>query len=147
LPATPTDCQEPPEHGRPMRLGWAKLLKWVFNDLGLTHCPYCGGQLRVVAAILQRQATDKILNHLEVDPQPSPRAPAHGQAVLGSLKIFNVIFTILRFTCKLPVSNTWQFALGVRAGANQVLSASQTQYVGIFTASQIVCSLYSNKKP
>jgi hypothetical protein len=73
-----TDCQEPLEHGRPMRLGWAKLLKRVFN-LDLTHCPHCGGQLRIVAAILQRQAIEKILNHLGLDPQPPPRAPARGQ--------------------------------------------------------------------
>jgi hypothetical protein len=65
LSATPTatECLEPPEHGRPMRLGWAKLLKRVF-DLDLTHCQHCGGDLRIVAAILQRQAIEKILNHL-----------------------------------------------------------------------------------
>jgi hypothetical protein len=80
LTATPaaTDNQEPAEHGRPMRLGWVKLLKRVFN-LDLTHCPHCGGQLRIVAAILQRQAIEKILNHLGLDPQPPPRAPARGQ--------------------------------------------------------------------
>jgi predicted protein tyrosine phosphatase len=32
-------------------------------NLDLTHCPHCGGQLRIVAAILQRQAIEKILNH------------------------------------------------------------------------------------
>jgi Putative transposase len=67
LSATVTDSQEPHEHGQPKRLGWAKLLKRVFN-LDLTHCPHCGGQLRIVAAILQRQAIDKILNHLGLDP-------------------------------------------------------------------------------
>jgi hypothetical protein len=71
-------CQEPPEYGRPMRLGWAKLLKWVFN-LDLTHCPHCGGDLRMIAAIKQRQAIEKILNHLGLDPQPPPQAPARGQ--------------------------------------------------------------------
>jgi Putative transposase len=80
LTATPAaiDNQEPPEHGRPMRLGWAKLLKRVFN-LDLTQCPHCGGELRIVATILQRQAIDKILNHLGLDSQPPPRAPARGQ--------------------------------------------------------------------
>jgi hypothetical protein len=47
--------QEPPEYGRPMRLGWAKLLKRVFN-LDLTHCLHCGGDLRMIATIMQRQA-------------------------------------------------------------------------------------------
>jgi Putative transposase len=76
--ATTTGSQDPPEHGRPMRLGWAKLLKRVF-DLDLTRCPHCGGELRIVAAIQQRQAIEKILNHLGLDPQPPPRAPARGQ--------------------------------------------------------------------
>jgi hypothetical protein len=53
-------------------------LKRVLN-LDLTHCPHCGGQLRVVAAILQPQAIDKILNHLGLEAQPPPRAPARGQ--------------------------------------------------------------------
>jgi hypothetical protein len=80
LSATPTatDSQEPPEHGWPMRLGWTKLLKRVFN-LDLTHCPQCGGELRIVAAILQRQAIKKILNPLGLEAQPPPRAPARGQ--------------------------------------------------------------------
>ena len=77
LSATATDCDEPPAQGRPMRLGWAKLLKRVFN-LDPTHCPHCGGELRIIAAILQRQAIQKILNHLGLDPQPPPRAPARG---------------------------------------------------------------------
>jgi hypothetical protein len=38
-----------------MRLGWAKLLKRVFN-LDLTYCPHCVGDLRMTAAIMQRQA-------------------------------------------------------------------------------------------
>jgi hypothetical protein len=52
------------KHGRPMRLGWAKLLKRVFN-LYLEHCPNCGGELKVIAAILERPAIEKILTHLE----------------------------------------------------------------------------------
>jgi hypothetical protein len=76
--ATTTGSQDPPEPGRPMRLGWAKLLKRVF-DLDLTRCPHCGGDLRIIAAILQRQAIEKILNHLGLDPQRPPRTPARGQ--------------------------------------------------------------------
>jgi hypothetical protein len=76
--AAATECQEPPENGRPMRLGWAKLLKRVFN-LDLTHCPHCEGQLSIIAAILQRQAIEKILSHVGLEAQPPPRAPARGQ--------------------------------------------------------------------
>jgi Putative transposase len=75
---TATDYQEPREYGRPIRLGWAKLMTRVFN-LDLTHCPHCGGDLKIVAAILKRQALEKILNHLGLKAQPPPRAPARGQ--------------------------------------------------------------------
>jgi hypothetical protein len=36
-----TDSQEPPKHGRPKRLGWAKLLKRgkILNHLGLEAQP------------------------------------------------------------------------------------------------------------
>jgi Putative transposase len=52
--------QEPPEYGRPMRLGWAKLLKRVFN-LDLTHCPHCGGDLRMIEAIMQRKRPNTLV--------------------------------------------------------------------------------------
>jgi hypothetical protein len=64
--------------GRPLRLGWAKLLKRVFN-LDMEHCPHCGGKVRVIAAILERAQVQKILNHLGLDPQPPPRGAAQGQ--------------------------------------------------------------------
>ena len=67
--------------GRPMRLGWAKLLKRVFN-LDLEHCPNCGGELKVIAAILERPAIEKILTHVGLDARPPPRSPARGQMPL-----------------------------------------------------------------
>jgi hypothetical protein len=55
---------------------------WLdFLSVDLTHCPHCGGQLRIIAAIMQRQAIEKILNHLGLEAQPPPRAPARGQMV------------------------------------------------------------------
>jgi Putative transposase len=88
----PRPCEEPaqgapsPEdgeaaQGRPMRLGWAKLLKRVFN-LDLEHCPNCGGELKVIAAILERPAIEKILTHVGLDARPPPRSPARGQMPL-----------------------------------------------------------------
>ena len=38
------------DQGRPLRLGWARLLKRVLN-LDLEHCPKCGGELRIAAMI------------------------------------------------------------------------------------------------
>jgi hypothetical protein len=63
---------------RPLRLGWAKLLKRVFN-LDLEHCRHCGGKVRVIAAILERAQIQRILNHLGLDPQPPPRGAAQRQ--------------------------------------------------------------------
>ena len=40
------------------------------------HCPNCGGEFKIIAAILERPVIEKILTHLGLDPQPPPRAPA-----------------------------------------------------------------------
>jgi hypothetical protein len=56
------------------RIGWARLLKRVF-DIDMQHCPNCGaGELKIIAAILERPVIEKILTHLGLDPQPPPRA-------------------------------------------------------------------------
>ena len=61
---------------RPHRIGWARLLKRVF-DIDLQHCPHCGaGELKIIATILERPAIEKILTHLGIDPQPPPRGRA-----------------------------------------------------------------------
>jgi hypothetical protein len=85
-PAQKVQAQEDNEakHGRPMRLGWAKLLKRVFN-LDLEHRPNCGGELRVIAAILERPAIEKILNHLGLQARAPPRALARGQRTLQDI--------------------------------------------------------------
>lgn len=45
-------------------------------DLDLEHCPKCGGELKIIAAILVQSVIEKILVHLGLDPRPSPSAPA-----------------------------------------------------------------------
>ena len=54
-------------HHRPLRLSWAKLLKRVF-DLDLEHRPNCGGELKIIAAILEQPVIEKILTHLGCRP-------------------------------------------------------------------------------
>ena len=40
----------------------------------MEHCPNCGaGELKIIAAILERPVIEKILSHLGLDPQPPPR--------------------------------------------------------------------------
>ena len=85
-PATPAQEAEPAQreancaHRRPVRLSWAKLLKRVF-DLDLEPCPHSGGELRIIAAILEAPVIEKILTHLGLPARAPPRSPARGQAL------------------------------------------------------------------
>ena len=66
-------CDVQTVQSRPRRLSWARLLKRVF-DIDMQHCPNCGGgELKIIAAILERPVIEKILSHLGLDPQPPPR--------------------------------------------------------------------------
>ena len=58
--AKPAECEAICAHHRPVRLGWAKLLKRVF-ELDLEHGPNCGGALKIIAAILEQPVIEKIL--------------------------------------------------------------------------------------
>jgi hypothetical protein len=54
----------------------AYLPKGVF-DIDMQHCPNCGaGELKIIAAILERPVIEKILTHRGLDPQPPPRGRA-----------------------------------------------------------------------
>ena len=60
----------------PHRISRARLLKRVI-DVDIQHCPNCsGGELEIIAAILERPVIEKILTHLGLDPQPPPRGRA-----------------------------------------------------------------------
>ena len=49
--APPAECEPNCAHHRPVRLSWAKLHKRVF-EIDMGHCPNCGGELKIIAAIL-----------------------------------------------------------------------------------------------
>lgn len=64
---------------RPGRISWARLLKRVFK-IHMQHCPNGrAGELKIIAAILERPVLEKILTHLGLDPQPPPRGRAREQ--------------------------------------------------------------------
>jgi hypothetical protein len=44
----------------------------------MQHCPNCGGDLKIIAAILERPVIEKILMHLGLQARAPPRAPARG---------------------------------------------------------------------
>lgn len=46
-------------------------------DIDMQHCPNCsGGEFMIIAAMLERLLIEKILTHLGLDPQPTPKGRA-----------------------------------------------------------------------
>ena len=76
-------CEPNCAHHHPVWLSWAKLLKRVF-ELDLEHCPNCGGELKIIAAILEPPVIEKILTHLGLQARAPPRVPARRQALQGA---------------------------------------------------------------
>ena len=60
--------------------GCARLLKRVFG-IDLDHCPQCGGELKIIAAIEEPAVIVRILTHLGLPA----RAPSHAPARLLAL--------------------------------------------------------------
>jgi len=71
VPATESCCT----HSRPARISWAQLLKRVF-EIDLKHCPNCGGQLKIIAAILEAPVIERILRHQGLEARAPPQVPA-----------------------------------------------------------------------
>ena len=76
----PAECGANCAHHRPVRLSWAKLLKRVF-EIDMAHCPSCGGELKIIAAILEQPVIERILMHLGLQARAPPRSAARGQAL------------------------------------------------------------------
>jgi hypothetical protein len=71
--AAAAECEAESLQARPNRISWAWLLNRVF-DIDMQHCPnWGGGVLKIIAAILERPVIERILTHLGLDQQPSPR--------------------------------------------------------------------------
>ena len=49
-----------------MGQSWVKLRKRVFN-IDMEHCSNCGGDLKIIAAIVERASIEKILKHLNLE--------------------------------------------------------------------------------
>lgn len=65
-----------------VRISWARLLKRVF-EIDIEHCSHCGGNMKIISAILERVAITKILNHLGLPAEAPPRSPAKIQGLFG----------------------------------------------------------------
>ncbi len=58
----------------------ARRNKFAF-EIDMEHCPNCGGQLKIIAAILEQPVIEKNLTQLDLQARVPPRAPARGQAL------------------------------------------------------------------
>ena len=81
----PGPAQKPSEHAEEhahasARMGWARLLKRVF-EFDLEHCPQCGGEFRIIAAIEEPAVIVRILTHLGLHARAPPRSPARPLAL------------------------------------------------------------------
>ena len=76
----PAECEASCAHHRPVRVSWAELLKRNF-EIDMEHCPNCGDELKIIAAILEQPVIQKILTHLGLQARAPPQAPARGQAL------------------------------------------------------------------
>ena len=71
---SPESQPNPTEYSQPTApLSWAERLKRVF-EIDITICSFCGGNLRVIADIIQPDVINKILDHLN-SRAPTTRAP------------------------------------------------------------------------
>ena len=76
-----TSARPPPEtegYVRPRHHAWADLLKRTFA-VDVLDCPQCGGRLRLLATITQREVIEKILGHLGLPSEPIVPEPARVQ--------------------------------------------------------------------
>ena len=71
-----------------MRLVWSRSVvgpdvAGIYDvfEIDTAHCPNCGGELKIIAAILEQPVIEKILTHLGLQAKAPPRAPARGQAL------------------------------------------------------------------
>ena len=78
--AQPAACEANCAHRRAVRLSWARLLERVF-ELDHEHGPNCGGELKLIAAIVEAPVIERILTHLGLQARAPPRASARGQAL------------------------------------------------------------------
>ena len=79
-PHKPGDDAAHHAHEVPARMGWARLLERVF-DIDLEHCPRCGGDFKIIAAIEEPAVIVRILTHLGLPARAPPRSPARPLAL------------------------------------------------------------------
>ena len=67
-------------HRNPGLISWTRLLKRVL-EIDLEHCSNCGGELKIIAAILKSAVIERILTHLGLQARAPLRTPARERQV------------------------------------------------------------------
>jgi len=65
----------------PVRLSWARLLERVV-EIGLEHCPICGGELKLIAAIRVVRVIGRTVERLGLSPRAWCEEPIRKAACL-----------------------------------------------------------------
>jgi hypothetical protein len=73
-----------PSPGTMYRLPWADLLRRVFLVDAL-ECPRCKGRMRIVAAVMEATAVERMLRHLGHEPRAPTLTPARAPPEAGSV--------------------------------------------------------------
>ena len=71
------DAHQKPRSHDTSRIAWAKLMARVGEEFPL-QCPGCGGDIRLIAFIIEPGPIRKILTHLGEPLEPPPVSPARG---------------------------------------------------------------------
>ena len=78
-PSASADRDHSPD-ARALRRSWAQLIKRVYEVDPLV-CPKCGGEMRIIAFIIDHDVVDAILRHLAKAEARSPRGPPSAAAL------------------------------------------------------------------
>jgi hypothetical protein len=77
-PALPGRSEPDTAFRRKCRMTWAALIKLVY-EVDPLKCPKCGGEMRIVAFIEEKEVVEKILRHCDLwkdhKPHPPPKPP------------------------------------------------------------------------
>lgn len=100
----PGPAPKPSEHAEEhahasARMGWARLRKRVF-DIDFEHCPPCGGEFEIVAAIEVPAVIVGMLTHLGLPAGAPPRSPAQRPTNPRETRIVTEHRVIHRFSAR-----------------------------------------------
>jgi hypothetical protein len=73
--SAPADGEAPEKPKKPKRYSWSELLARTF-DIDTKICGDCGGEMKIIAAIMEAAAIRKILSHMGIPYKPPDISPS-----------------------------------------------------------------------